>query len=331
MTARLLARSLASPLLYLAALLAASVAYFSLVNPFFGDFQNFKAIGAGAAVLGVIAVGVTLALAAGAIDFSVAGNAALAGVVVAWLDQRIPPGPAILAALGLATAVGAVNGVIVTRFRVNPFIATLALAGSLRGLAFVIAGSSAGIFIEGGPLVALGQQSIAGIPTPLLTFLAAGALAYIALAHTRYGRNLLAVGGNPEAARLAGIAVAPTQFAGYLISALAAGVGGILLAGRTGAGIPQAAAGQELLIFSAVILGGTSLWGGRASVVGSVLGILFLNVLYNGLVLEQVSPYWQTILQGALLIFAVWLVQRQRQGEGLESLLARLRPRGRPT
>lgn len=300
-----------SPLLYLAAALAGSIVAFSLLNEFFGTWRNAQTIGAGAAGLGIVAIGVTVALAAGAIDFSVAGTLALCGMVGAWLTGRTAGVLVILAVLLLALAVGAINGGLVVHFDVNPFLLTLAVAGALRGLSFVIGGSSAGIEVESAAILWLGEGRLAGLPVPLLLLLAVAAIAAWVLGCTRFGRNLLAVGGNPEAARLAGLPVARLRTAAYLISAASAGLGGLLLAARSGAGLPQAASGQELLIFSAVILGGTSLWGGRASVAGSLLAIMLINVLYSGLTLEQISAYWQTILQGVLLITAVYLVQRR--------------------
>jgi ribose/xylose/arabinose/galactoside ABC-type transport system permease subunit len=321
MSRRLLLAAVRSPLLYLATFLVASLVYFSVVNEFFASVSNFKTIGAGAAGLGVVAICVTLALAVGAIDFSVAGNIALCGVVGAWLSQHVPGGLAIVAVLLVALLVGVVNGSIITRFNVNPFIMTLAAAGSLRGLSFVMGGSSAGMEVQSSALMWLGQGSIAGLPVPLILLAVVTAVAAFVLRSLPFGRNLLAVGGNVEAGRLAGLPVARLQVAGYMISAFGAGLGGLLLAARSGAGLPQAASSQELLIFSAVILGGTSLWGGRASVIGSLLGILLINVLYDGLTLEQVSSYWQTILQGVLLILAVALVKQKELGFDLTRLL----------
>jgi ribose/xylose/arabinose/galactoside ABC-type transport system permease subunit len=321
------ARLLRSPELYLLLLLAVTLAWFSYANPFFGTSANFTGLAAGAAVLGIAAMGVTVALAAGAIDFSIAATIALTGVLAAWLDGHVGSVLAIAGALAAAVLVGVVNGQLVTRFGINPFIATLAMAGTLRGLAFLVAGSSAGILVEGGPIVTLGQQEVAGLPVPILVFALVALAAYLLLAQTPAGRALLAVGGNPEAARLSGIGVAGAQRWGYVVSAGAAGVAGVLLAGRTGSGLPQAAAGQELLVYSAVILGGTSLWGGRATVIGSVLGILFVETLRNGLILERVSPYWQTILQGVFLVVAVWLVRQQQLGRDPVWLVDRLRRR----
>jgi ribose/xylose/arabinose/galactoside ABC-type transport system permease subunit len=327
MSKRIAMRLVRSPELYLLVLLAVTVVWFSIVNPLYGTSANFTSLVAGAAVLGTAAMGVTVALAVGAIDFSIAGTIALTGVIAAWLDGHVGGGLAIVGALAAGALVGVVNGTVVTRFGINPFIATLAMAGTLRGLAFLIAGSSAGIFVEDGPIVSIGQHEVIGIPVTIVVFAAVAIAAYLLLAHARAGRALLAVGGNPEAARLAGLPVARAQRWGYVVSATAAAVAGVLLAGRTGSGLPQAASGQELLVYSAVILGGTSLWGGRATVIGSVLGILFVESLRTGLVLERVSPYWQTILQGVFLIAAVWLVRQQQLGRDPVWLVGRVRQR----
>jgi ribose/xylose/arabinose/galactoside ABC-type transport system permease subunit len=320
---RLVAAAARSPVLYLVTALVLTVATFAVLNDFFFRSGNLKSVASGAAPLGVIALGVTIALACGAIDFSVAGNAALAGVVAAWVDARAGGGLGILAGLATSTGVGVVNGVVITATRINAFIATLAAAGALRGFAFLLAGSSIGVIVEDGPIYAVGQKQAAGLPGTVWTLLVVVAVAFVFVRYVPLGRRLLAVGGNPEAARLAGMASARLQVLGYTISGLAAGIGGILLAGRAGVAIPQAATGTELLVFSAVLLGGTSLWGGRASVVGSLAGVLLLNVLYNGLVLERISTYWQTLIQGALLIVAVWLLRPQQDERDPGALVRR--------
>jgi ribose transport system permease protein len=315
--------ALRSPLVYLAAALVVSLILFAAGAPDFLTARNLKDVAAGSAALGVIALGVSLALAAGAIDFSIAGTAALVGIVVARVDTTQPAALALLAGLAVALAIGLLNGLVVVRLGVNAFIATLAAGGAYRGIAYMLAGSSVGVILPNGLIKSIGLDGVLGIPDPAWVLAAAAAGAYVALRHTRFGRGLLAVGGNAEAARLAGLPAARMQVAGYVIAAVFAGAGGVLLAGRSTVAIPAAASGSELLVFSMVLLGGTSLWGGRASVVGTLLGVLFLNVLYNGLVLERVSSYWQTILQGALLILAVWLVQAQREGRDPAALLRR--------
>lgn len=303
---------LRSPLVSLAASVVVVFIYFALTVERFGTPENVRTILATASVLGVVAVAVTFGLAAGAIDFSIAGHMALTGVLVAWLGERVPWAVAILLVLGVAVAVGLVNALVTVRFGVNPFIATLAMAGTLRGFAFVMAGSSAGVLISDGPLVELGQGRTAGVPNQVVVFVLVTIVGMVVMRSSTWGRGLLAVGGNQEAARLAGIGVRTTLTGGYVTVAVGAALAGLLLAGRTGAGIPQAANGQELLVFSAVILGGTALWGGRASVGGTVLGICLLTTLSNGLTLAQTSPYWQTILQGAALIAAVWAISRRQ-------------------
>lgn len=300
------------PSMVLVVALVAVILYFVATVDRFGTIDNARTILASASVLGVVAVAVTLGLAVGAIDFSIAGHMALSGVMVAWLGQRIPWAFAVALVLLMAVAIGLANAAIAVRFDVNPFIATLAMAGTLRGLAFVMAGSSAGVLMSSGPLVTLGQGRSLGLPNQLIVFVIATLVAMFVLSSTTWGRSLLAVGGNQEAARLAGIPIRLTLTSGYLVVAMGASLGGLILAGRTGAGIPQAASGQELLVFSAVILGGTALWGGRATVSGTVLGILLLAALSNGLTLAQTSPYWQTMLQGAALIVAVWAIRRRQ-------------------
>jgi ribose transport system permease protein len=317
-----LSHALRSPLAYIAAALLASVVVFSFVSPDFMSATNLRDLGSGSAGLGIIAIGVTLALACGSIDFSIAGTAALVGIVVARIDGDHSALTALVVGLGLSVAIGVLNGAIVVVGRVNPFIATLAAGGAYRGLAYLLAGPSIGVVLGDGMVAEIGAGKSLGLPNPVWVFLAAGTLAFLVLRWTRFGRSLLVVGGNPEAARLTGTRVRRVQLTGYVIAAAAAGVCGIVLAGRSTVAIPSAAAGTELLVFSMVLLGGTSLWGGRASILGTVLGVLFLNVVYNGLVLEGVSSYWQTILQGVFLIVAVWLVQA-RQGDSGDGLLAR--------
>ena len=310
---RRLARVLASPLIYISIALLASLLVFIVVVPRFGTTRNLAGIGAASASLGVMAVGATLALGAGAIDFSIAGNAAMTASIAAVVAANTSPEIGIIAGLLAALLVGFVNATVTIRFRVNAFIATLAMAGTLRGISFVVS-NSVGVFVDSGPLVTLGQGKVGDIPYSVFFFVLVAVLGGWMLRATTLGRSMLAVGGDPAAARIAGIRTEPVQFIGFIASALAAGMAGLLLAGRAGVAVPQAATGTELLVFSAVLLGGTSLNGGRATVLGSVLGILFLNTLYTGLILAKVSPYWQTIIQGALLIVAVRLVQLRSEG-----------------
>ncbi len=323
-----LAAVLASPLIYIAAALLASLAVFVVMVPNFGTTKNLAGVGAASASLGVMAVGATLALGSGAIDFSIAGNAAMTGSIAAIVAVNTFPEMGIVVGLLCALLVGVINGIVMIRFRVNAFIATLAMGGALRGISFVVS-NSVGVFVESGPLVTLGQGKVGDIPCSVFVFGIVAICGAWTLRATTLGRSMLAVGGDSVAARIAGIRTEAVQFVGYIVSALGAGMAGLLLSGRAGVAVPQAASGTELLVFSAVLLGGTSLNGGRATVLGSVLGILFLNTLYTGLILAKVSPYWQTVIQGALLIGAVRLVQLRSEGrdplQRLEALVQGLR------
>jgi ribose/xylose/arabinose/galactoside ABC-type transport system permease subunit len=272
--------------------------------------------------LAVIALGVTVALSAGAIDFAVAGNAALAGVVAGVVGRELGAEIGFLVGVGGGTLIGLSMGLVIQRFDLNPFLVTLAMAGTLRGVAFVLAGSSVGVFIDAGPTLALAQDDTFGVPDSLWLLMALAFLAWLFLARLPFGRSFLATGGNPQAARLVGIRSGGVLVAAYGISGTAAALGGLLLAGRAGVAIPQAGAGTELLVFSAVLLGGTALSGGRASIAGTLLGVLLINSLYTGLVLTRQSPYWQTILQGVFLIAAIVLVRMQAEGRHPVALVA---------
>jgi ribose/xylose/arabinose/galactoside ABC-type transport system permease subunit len=205
-----------------------------------------------------MAVGATLALGAGAVDFSIAGNAAMTGSIAAVVAGYTFPEMGIIVGLLAALLVGFVNAAVTIRFRVNAFIATLAMAGTLRGISFVVS-DSVGVFVDSGPLVTLGQGKVGEIPYSVFFFAIVAVLGGWMLRATTLGRSMLAVGGDPAAARIAGIRTEPVQFIGYIASALAAGLAGLLLTGRAGVAVPQAATGTELLVFSAVLLGGTSL------------------------------------------------------------------------
>lgn len=299
------------PSAYLAVLVVAVVVVFSLLSPQFGTVENYVTLASGSVSLGILALGVTIALAAGAADFSIAGNAALAGVIAGLVGESLGPELGFLVAIACGISIGAAIGLVISRYNLNTFLVTLAMAGSLRGMAFVLSGSSSGFFIDSGPSLSLGQGSTLGIPNAILVLFVAILASVLLLEHTSTGRTFLATGGNPEAARLVGIRTKSTVTLAYAVSGGAAALAGLLLAGRAGVAIPQAANGSELLVFTAVLLGGNRLSGGRSSISGSILAVLLVNALYTGFVLLKMSPYLQTIMQGALLILAVLVLRLQ--------------------
>jgi ribose/xylose/arabinose/galactoside ABC-type transport system permease subunit len=263
--------------------------------------------------LAVLAVGTSLALAAGAIDFSIMANVALTGLVAADVGARAGALAGIVAAVAVGLAVGAANAAVVVGLRVNAFLATLAMGGLLRGVDYLLGHGTLGISVEDAVMGNWLLRDWQDFPYAFGVVVVVTIAGVVVATYTTFGRRLLAVGGNPAAARLSGMSPARVQTAGYLLSGVAAAAAGVLLASRLGAGVPAAGAGQELTLFSAVLIGGTSLWGGRVNVLGSVLAIVFLTSLYSGLVLSGQSEHLQFVVSGVLLVVSVWLVQANRR------------------
>jgi ribose/xylose/arabinose/galactoside ABC-type transport system permease subunit len=296
--------------------------YFTATNAQFLSSFTILSILLSSSWFGILAVGTTFALAAGAADFSIMATTALSGLVAAGVSGALSPVIGVPAAILAAMAIGLLNGVIVVRYGVNGFLATLVMAGAVRGVDYLLGKGNVGIAVTDDFMGQMLATEIGPFPVVfgLVLILAIGG-AFV-MRWTRFGRTLLAVGGSPTAARLAGLDPSRTVTIGYLISGAAAGVGGIVLASRLGAGIPNAAANQELSLFGAVLIAGTSIWGGRANVVGSIVAILLLQIIYTGLVLSGYPERLQPILASILLLASVWYVQSDTV-----DLWQRLRPR----
>jgi len=297
----------------LAAVYAVIVVVFALLSPVFLSPRNFLNIGVSVAILGIVAATQTMVIVARGFDLSVGSVVALAGVVTAkLLGLGLGEGAALAGALGLGLAVGLVNGLLITVIRVNPLITTLATLSIVRGIAYVWTDALTQSF-PGRDLAWLGVRRLLGVPVPVLVMLAVFAAVSLTLRSTRFGRELFAVGGNPRAALLAGIDVRRTQLAVYALSGLSAGLAGAILAAQLSAGSPQAATGLELNAVAAVVLGGASLAGGRGRPWGTLLGALIMATLGNGLVLIDVSSFYQMIAWGVVLLLAVVIDQLRRQ------------------
>jgi ribose transport system permease protein len=277
--------------------------FFSITSPYFLNYDNFVNIVTAAAVTGIIAAPATMLLIAGQFDLSVGSASAFCGAVLASLalhnDMAFAIPVAILAGIGI----GIVNGFLVTVIGVNALITTLGTLAVFRGLTQVL---TAGQTLAVANFSGLGtSRPLFNIPLPVYIF-AAVALAFWFLSrYTVFGRSMYAIGANPAAARLNGIRSKRVIFAGFVLSGLCVAIGGLILASQLGAASPQAANGLELSVVTAVILGGASLAGGRGAISGTMLGLLIIGTLNNGLVLLNVSSFWQTVAQGSLLIFAV--------------------------
>ncbi|QJD82103.1 ABC transporter permease [Cohnella herbarum] len=286
------------------------VVFFSLKSPYFLTVNNFLNIGLATSILGIIAVAMTFVIISGGIDLSIGSIVALTGVITAQVYESSGSLPlAIISGLCIGVVMGLLNGFLITYLKINPLITTLGTMSIGRGLAFVMSGGSTSSMAD---FKYLGRGYLLGIPFPLILMIIIFIIAYFVLKHTIFGRTVYAIGGNEVASRLAAIPVRRNQMLIYLICGLAAALGGLILTSQLGAGAPQAATGIEMSVIAAVILGGCSLAGGRGTIIGTLLGVIILGTVNNGLVLLNVSSYWQEVARGFVLLAAVAIDQVQK-------------------
>jgi ribose transport system permease protein len=278
----------------------------TIASPYFLTFDNAVNVLLNAAPLALIAGGMTLTLIAAEIDLSVGSVVALVGSLAALLSVNFgAPWPLVLlGAIAAGAFVGVINGWFTTRLGMPSFVATLAMLGIARGVALLI---TQGKPIYGLPdaIAWLGQGELWIVPVPIVLAALILVALHFALSRTRFGLNVYAVGGNPEAARLSGVDVPGVKMAVLVLSAVLASVGGLILAARLNAGSGTVGADLLLDAIAAVVIGGTSLLGGVGRVTGTVLGVLLIASIRNGLVLLNVSAFWQQVAIGALILLAV--------------------------
>lgn len=259
----------------------------------------------------IVAVAMTFVITTGGIDLSVGSTVALVNALAAVLLQAGLPWPAVILLLLLVgAAVGALQGWFVAFELIPAFIVTLAGLSVLRGLALLM---TQGFSIPIAPdslFVQIGRGWFAGIPFPAVIAVVAVLAGFAALNLMKFGRHVVAVGANMEAARRTGVPVRRRLVMVYILSGLAAAVAGIVIAARLGSGSSNAAVGFELDVIAAVVLGGTSLMGGKGTIIGTVLGALTIAVIGNGLILAHVSPFFTQIVTGLIILVAIWLNTR---------------------
>jgi ribose transport system permease protein len=285
---------------------AALCVLFGLLSPHFFTAENFINIARTLPIVGIVAIGETLVLIAGGVDLSVGSVAALSGVVTGllWEKAGLPIGLAVLAGMATAMVIGLINGLLVTKLRINALISTLATFSIVRGLAFVLTNAQMNQLTHPAFLW-LGRGDVGRIPVPFILMIVLYAVFGFVLRYTPYGRDLYAIGGNPMASRLAGIAANRNTLIVFVISGLLAGLGGMVQSAQLAAGTPQLATGLEFTVIAAVVLGGTSLSGGKGTLLGTLIGVFILRTLDNGLILVNLSSYWQQVARGVVLILAV--------------------------
>ena len=265
-------------------------------------------------MLGLVALGMTFVILSGGIDLSVGALLAVAGVVAALLAPH-GSAAAITGGVGAAALLGACNGLLITKARIQPFIVTLAMLIAARGAALAAtAEQSVNIGDGAAGLIWMGRGAVGAMPAPVALLVVAYALGALVLRYTRFGRHVYAIGDDADAARLMGLRTDRVVIATYALSGALAGLAGVVLAARLGAGQPVAGMGWELDAIAAVVVGGTLLTGGQGGAVSTLVGVLLLGVIFNLFNLEgTISPWWQWVLRGTFLLGVVIAQSRLEQ------------------
>jgi len=299
------------------------IVVFSIASPNFLQFNNIVGILLATAVNGVLALGVTFVIISGGIDLSIGTvmtlSAVMTGVLITNMDLPIVVG--ILGGIATGGLAGLVNGILIARFKIPPFIATLGMLNVAKGLALVISGLTPIYFNETPAVNQAAMGSLIGslipglaIPNIVLVLFGAAVVASLVLSKTILGRYTFALGSNEEASRLSGVSVDRWKIAVYTVCGLFAGLAGVLIAARLNSAQPSLGLGYELDAIAAAVIGGTSLSGGEGSILGTVIGAFIISTLTNGLRIMSVPQEWQIVVTGGIVILAVYLdVIRRRQ------------------
>jgi ribose transport system permease protein len=282
------------------------VVFFSATTDAFLKTENLMNVTRQVAMLGISAVGMTLVILTAGIDLSVGSLMSLVNIVCAILMVKagIHPAAAVLISLVLSGLVGLANGLIITKIKIPPLIATLGMMTALRGMSYVLCD---GVPIWGFPdgFRVLGQGYIGIVPIPVIIMFLVFALGWVFLHKTAYGRYVYGIGGNEEASRLSGIRVQRIKCLVYILSGLLTGIAAIIMLSRLNTGQPKIGLGFELQVITAVVLGGVSIFGGQGRLVGVLIGVMIMGVLSNGMIILDVSEYYQQIIRGVVLLSAV--------------------------
>jgi ribose transport system permease protein len=293
-----------------AGVLVALIVVAALTTDGFFTDNNLRNLSRQMVTTGLLSLGMLVVIYTGGIDLSVGSILALAGILAAGLSASMPIPLAMAIGVAAGVACGAVNGILVGRFLLAPFIVTLATLTTIRGLAFVY--SETPIQADDVGFLALGTNQIGPVPISTVIMLVAFAVAWVFINRSAPGRAIVAVGGNSEAVRLAGVSVPRHLVLAYVISGFCAGLAGVILASRVGIAQPSVGVAFELDAIAACVIGGASLAGGRGSVVGTLFGVVVLALIDNLLNFYGVQSFWQQVLKG--LIIVVVVLVRRREG-----------------
>lgn len=286
--------------------LAGLIVFFTIMSPAFLTIDNLFNVARQVSMIGITSVGMMFVMLTGGIDLSVGSVLAFVNVVCAYfmVKMNMNPWAACLLCMVISAGFGFLNGVIITKWRVPPIISSMGFMNILSGLAFIISG---GLPIYGfdPSFTIMGQGYISIIPIPVIIMIGIFILGWFILNKTYFGRYFYAIGGNEEAAKLAGINVISTKQMVYMLSGVFASLAGIIMLSRLNSGQPTTGTGFEFEVIIAAVLGGVSVNGGSGRIFGVVIGVLIMGILSNGLVLMNVNDYVQDVVQGIVLVIAV--------------------------
>lgn len=290
--------------------------FLSIVTDTFFTASNIFDVLLNSSFIAIMACGMTMVIITSGIDLSVGSVMGFVGMFMAimMVDYSLPPIIAILLGLAMGTLFGFINGLLVTRAKLPPFITTLGMMSVGRGLAYVMSG---GWPVSGFPdsFMVSGQGHFLGIPLPVIYLLIVAIIAHVFLKYTVLGKHIYAVGGNEKAAKLVGIKAEKVILITYVINGFLAAVSGFLMTSWLGMAQPNAGQGYESDVIAATVIGGTSLSGGDGSILGAVLGAWIMATLRNGMILLRVSSFWQEIVIGVVIVVAVALDKMRSRGE----------------
>lgn len=297
------------------------VVVFSLASSKFLSADNFFTVVMQASIIGTIALGVTFVVIGGNLDLSVGSLLSFATVLVVDLHDKVGPGMAIVLMLAFTLLIGAVNGYLIGFLRLNSLIVTLGMLSAIQGLTLVYTGGK-NVDIadqENTWFAFFGREELFGIPVPALIFILLGILLQIVLVKTGFGRKIFAIGGNDKAALFSGLRRNRLVFSTYLLSAFTTACAALILGSRVMGSQNNVGEGYELLVLAGVILGGTSLLGGSGSIVRTIIGVLILALIQNGLLLLGYPYYTQWLVTWVVIIVAVWLDIAAKRGKLLSN------------
>lgn len=285
--------------------------FFSLASPHFFSYGNFTAILFSTVVIGTLAIGTTFVIISGGIDLSIGTGMALCAVMsgVFLVDMGLPLALGVVSAILFGGLIGLVNGINVAVFKIPPFIATLAMMLVAEGLALVLSDSSPIYFTEVPGYIDLSVGNLIpglNLPNAVLILLLAAAVAGVLLTKTVLGRYTYSIGSNAEATALSGISVRKWKIGIYAFAGLFIGLAGVMISARLGSAQPATGMGYELQAIAAVVIGGTSLSGGKGSIIGTLIGALIISVLNNGLQIMSIPQEWQNVILGCVILVAVY-------------------------